>query len=108
MESKLQTTSFIKIFICKKSSTILIIIITFLHANLRPERLSRFAKKASTIQYGYEKWATHSLCFPKHLRRETARMKQEKETEGDGKKRAMNIWKVLAGMKKIRPDGLTV
>ena len=44
--------------------------------------------------------------FPKHLRMGTARMKQDKETEEEGKMRRMNT-ESTAGTKKS-PDGLTV
>ena len=42
---------------------------------------------------------------PKHPRMGTARMKQEKETEEEGK-RGVNIWKEVQRARKKNPDGL--
>ena len=40
------------------------------------------------------------VCFPKHLRMGTARMKYDKETEEVGKKRGVSVEKNKAGTKK--------
>ena len=42
-------------------------------------------------------------CFPKHLRMGTARMKQDKETEEEGKKGGVSIERSKAGTKKKVP-----
>ena len=47
-------------------------------------------------------------CFPKHSFMGTARMKQDKETDEDGKKRGVNMEKSKAGKKKLSPDGLSL
>ena len=47
-------------------------------------------------------------CFPKHFRMGTTNMKQDKETEGEGKKRRVLIEISAVGTKKRNPDGLTV
>ena len=46
-------------------------------------------------------------CFPKHSRMGTARTKEDKETEGEGKKRGMSIERINAGTNKRSPDGLS-
>ena len=38
-------------------------------------RVVALSEKASTIQYGYNKWELMRECFPKHSRMGTARMK---------------------------------
>ena len=43
-------------------------------------------------------------CFPKHLRMGTARIKQDKETDEDGKKRGVRMERGKADTKKS-PDG---
>ena len=42
-------------------------------------------------------------CFPKHLRMGTARMKKDKETDEEGKKRGVSMEKSKAGTKKDVP-----
>ena len=39
-------------------------------------------------------------CFPKHSRMGTARMKQDKETDEEGKKRGVSMARRKAGTKK--------
>ena len=39
-------------------------------------------------------------CFPKHSRTGTARMKQDKETDDEAKKRGVNTERSKAGRKK--------
>ena len=46
-------------------------------------------------------------CFPKQWRMGTARMKEDKETDEDGKKRGLSIERRKAGTKKRSPEGLT-
>ena len=71
---------------------IIIIIVHFWQGTLRPKRSSRFVKKEGTIiQNGCIKWGTHAECFPKHLRMGTERMKYEKETDEEGKKRCVSM-----------------
>ena len=44
-------------------------------------------------------------CFHKHFRKGTTRMKLDKETEEEGKKRGVNIWKDSRhGKKSSRPN----
>ena len=47
-------------------------------------------------------------CFPKHLRMGTARLKYEKETDEDGKKRGLSMKKSKTGTKERSPDCLSV
>ena len=47
-------------------------------------------------------------CFPKHSRMGTARMKYDKETDGDGQNRGVSMERSKAGTKKRRPDGLSL
>ena len=42
-------------------------------------------------------------CFPKHSRRGTARIKCDKETDEDNKKRGLSMEKVKGGRKKEVP-----
>ena len=46
-------------------------------------------------------------CFPKHSRMGTARTKQDKETDEEGKKRGVSMEKSKAGTNKENPDGLS-
>ena len=46
-------------------------------------------------------------CFLKHLRMGTARMKLDKETDEEGKKRGLSMERSKAGTKKRSPDGLS-
>ena len=48
-------------------------------------------------------WELMHECFPKHLRMGTARMRENKETDEKGKKRAVCIERTKAGMKKKVP-----
>ena len=45
-------------------------------------------------------WELMHECFPKHSRMGTVRMKQEKETDKEGKKRGMSVERSKAGTKK--------
>ena len=45
--------------------------------------------------------------FPKHSRMGTARTKQDKETDEDGKKRGVSMESSKAGTNKRSPDGLS-
>ena len=45
----------------------------------------------STIQYGYRKCVTLARVCPKHSRIGTARMKEDKETDSERKKRGMSM-----------------
>ena len=48
-------------------------------------------------------------CFPEHSRMGTARMKYDKETDEEGKKRGVSVERSKAGTKEKRcPDGLTL
>ena len=44
-------------------------------------------------------------CFPKHSRMGTARMKEDKETDEEGRKRGVSIERSKAGTKRRSPDG---
>ena len=46
--------------------------------------------------------------FPKYSRMGTATMKQDKETDEEGKKRGVSIERSKAGTKKGSPDGLSL
>ena len=46
-------------------------------------------------------------CFPKHSRMGTARTKEDKETDEDGKKRGLSMKRSKAGTNKRSPDGLS-
>ena len=47
------------------------------------------------------------VCFKKHSRMGTARMKWDKETDEEGKKRGLSMERSKAGTKEKRsPDGL--
>ena len=46
--------------------------------------------------------------FPKHWRMGTARMKEDNETDEDGKKRGVSMEKVKGGTKEISPDSLSL
>ena len=71
---------------------IIVFLITVLNQNkVEPRR----AKKASTIQYDNKKNVElmHE-CFPKHLHMGTARVKEDEETEGEGKQKNVDtVWK---------------
>ena len=43
-------------------------------------------------------------CFPKHSRMLTARMKEDKETDKEGKERRVSMERSKAGTKKRSPD----
>ena len=45
---------------------------------------------------------------PEHLRIGTARLKSERETEEDGKRKRAKMERSKVGAKKINPDGLTI
>ena len=49
-------------------------------------------------------------CFPKHSCKGTARMKQDKETEGECKKQGVSIERssMKISHEKKSPDGLTI
>ena len=53
-------------------------------------------------------WELMHKCFPKHSCMGTARMKQDKETDEDGKKRGVSMERSKAGKIKISPDGLSL
>ena len=60
-------------------------------------------KKTSTIQYGYMAVLNVELkheCFLKHSRMGTARMKQDKETDEEGKMRGVSMERSKASMKE--------
>ena len=46
-------------------------------------------------------------CFPTHSQMGTARIKSDEETEEDGKKRDVSVWRSKAATKKKSPDGLS-
>ena len=48
------------------------------------------------------------VCFPKHSRMATARMKSGNETDVDGKKRGVSMVKNTTGTKERSPDSLSV
>ena len=45
-------------------------------------------------------------CFPEHSRMGTARTKQDKETDEDGKKRGVSMERSKEGTNKRSPEGL--
>ena len=45
--------------------------------------------------------------FPKHSLMGTTRMKEDEETDEEGKKRGVSMEKSKAGTKKRKPDGLS-
>ena len=47
-------------------------------------------------------------CFPKHSRMGTGRMKYDKETDEECKKRGVSMERSKAGTKKRSPDGLSL
>ena len=53
-------------------------------------------------------WELTHECFPKHSRMLTARMKEDKNTDEDGKKSGMSMERSKEGTKKRRPDGLSL
>ena len=52
-------------------------------------------------------WALMHGCFPKHSRMRTAIMKNDKETDEEGKKRGVSMEISKAGTKKRSQDGLS-
>ena len=46
-------------------------------------------------------------CFPKHSRMGTARMKWDKKTDEEDKKRGVSVERSKAGTKNSSPDGLS-
>ena len=52
-------------------------------------------------------WELMHECFPKHSRMVTVRMKQEKETDKEGKKRGVSVERSKAGTKKKVPQPIT-
>ena len=46
-------------------------------------------------------------CFPKHSRMETARIKEDNETDEDCKKRGVSMEKSIVGTKERNPDSLS-
>ena len=79
-----------------------IIIDCFRLATRQPFRSYRFAKKEGTILYGYriEKDNSCTSVFPKQSRTGTARMKYERDTDEDGKKKGVCVERSKSGMKK--------
>ena len=47
-------------------------------------------------------------CFPKHSHMGAARMKKDKETDEEGKKRGVSIWKEAKRARKKSADGLHI
>ena len=47
-------------------------------------------------------------CFPKHSRRGAARMKYDKETDEEGKKRGVSMERSNEGTKERSSDGLSL
>ena len=53
-------------------------------------------------------WELIHECFPKHSRMGTARMKEDNETDEDGKKRGVSMEKSKAGTKERSPNSLSL
>ena len=60
---------------------IIIIVLSVISLANQNEVNCRRAKKASSVQYIYRKCGTHARRFPKHLRMDMARLKEDKERE---------------------------
>ena len=52
-------------------------------------------------------WELIHERFPKHSHMETARMKKDKETDEEGKKRGVSMERRKTGKKERSPDGLS-
>ena len=60
-------------------------------------------KKKVSFSMAIGKGELMHVCFPKHLRMGTARMKQDKETDEGGKEKGVSMEKGTAGTKKYVP-----
>ena len=63
--------------------------------------------KKDTIQYSIGKRKLMHEYFPKHSRMGTARIKLDKETDKEGKKKGVSKERSQAGTNKSSPDGLS-
>ena len=87
---------------------LIIIIIIFictlvLHRRSFGRSKDYFASRRKQVQFRMTMGNT-----PKHFRMRTARMKQDIDTEEEGKKSRVNMWKEVPRAEKKSSDGLTI